>query len=177
MDPDEEPRKRPEAPPIEWLKPGETQAPAPEPSQPAAWIPRPEDYQRRAAWPEPARPSPRRGLNRAAGVCLVLAGLIGIMGSVYSTVYPPSPEQVANLTAGLDAATVTFLYLCGLVSVYAQAFALLGGVLAYQGRSWKLVLACAVMSLFSLGLVLFESSLLGALGLVFVLMSKRDFSS
>ena len=103
--------------------------------------------------------------------------MIGIAGSVYSTVYPPSPEEIANITAGLDPATVTFLYICGLGSVYAQAFALLGGVLAYQGRSWKLVLVCALASLLTLGLVFFESSLLGALGLVLVLMSRREFVS
>src|SRR5213083_545184 len=57
-DPSEEEEKRRQSPPpVEFVRPSETQGPAPPRDQPpAAWVPRPEDYQVPPGWAgRPAR--------------------------------------------------------------------------------------------------------------------------
>lgn len=171
----ERPKGRSEPPPIEWVRPEEASPPAPLPS-PAAWVPRPEDFERPGPRVGPAPPRGPRSLSKVAGVCLFLAGAIGIAGSVYSILVPLSDADLANLTADIDPATLTLLYVCGLVSVYAQAFAILGGILAFQGANWKLAVVCGFASLLTLGAVFVESSVLGGIGLLFLFLARREFA-
>ena len=173
---DGRPERRAEPPPIEWVRPQEA-TPPPVPPSPAAWVPRPEDFERPGPRVETPIPRGPRGLSKAAGVCLFLAGAIGIAGSVYSILYPLSDAEIANLTAGIDPATLTLIYICGLASVYAQAFALLGGVLAYQGANWKLAVVCGFASLLTLGIVFVEASVIGGIGLLLLFLSRREFVS
>lgn len=176
-----EPKKRDQPPPLEFLRPGEGQAPLPPRDQPpAAWVPRPEEFERPAqTWGVP--PPPRRaagGRAKAAGICLILAALVGILTTVYSFYVPLTPEEqqyVENITAN-DPGLANTLIALTIISFYAQGLALLGGVLAFRGREWKLATACAVLSLASLGFY-FIASAIGFLGLMLVLSARGEFTS
>ncbi|OGS45555.1 MAG: hypothetical protein A3K66_07160 [Euryarchaeota archaeon RBG_16_67_27] len=174
MDDAERLKGRSDPPPIEWVRP---EPPPPLSPSPAAWVPRPEDFERPVAREGPSLPRGPRSLSKAAGICMFLAGAIGIAGSVFSVLFPLSDAELANLTAGIDPATLTLIYVCGLASVYAQAFAVLGGILAFQGANWKLAVLCGFASLLTIGFVFIESSVLGGIGLLLVFLARREFVS
>lgn len=177
--PEEERKRKAEPPPLEFVKPGEEPAPLPPRDQPpAAWVPRPEDFERRPqTWaPTPSQPAARRG-GRAmvAGLCLILAGLIG-MGETYLLLAQlPTPEDIANVAnyTAADYATSAVLFL---LLTFAQSAAVLGGIVAFQGKNWKFAVACGVLSLLSFG-YLFVGSLLGLVGLLLILGARHEFTS
>lgn len=173
---DEPKRRRDEPPPLEFLKPGEAPPSAPAPSQPAAWVPRPEEFERPAAPWTPAAPRPRTRLPEVAGLLLIGAGLLGIASTVAYVLNPLPDAVVENLTAGMSPAEVLFFNLCGLASVYAHGIAVLGGVMALRRANWRLVVACAAISVLSLGFF-GEASALGLFGLLVTLVSRREFAS
>lgn len=168
-------KRRVSPPPVEFLKPGEAQTPAPQ-ERPAAWVPRPEEYQAPSpSWTPPSAAKPRANLPTVAGVLLVLAGILGIASSVYSAVNLPSVAEYANFTNN-SPELIAFAQVCGLISIWSQAVAILGGVMALQRRNWRLTLVCAIFSVLTIGF-LFEASLLGAFGLVLVLLSRSSFQA
>src|SRR5467141_18065 len=78
---EEEQKKRTSPPPVEFLKPGETQGPLPPRDQlPAAWVPRPEEYQRPTSWIPPTSSAPRAPSNlpKIAGVLLIVSAVVGM---------------------------------------------------------------------------------------------------
>jgi hypothetical protein len=170
-------RRRDEPPPLEFFKPGETPPPTtPAPAQPAAWVPRPEEFERPSAEWTATAPRPRTRLPQIAGILLVAAGALGIASNV-AYLFNPLPDSVLeNLTANMTAAELQFWQLCGLASIYAQGIAILGGVLAFRKASWRLVIACGTLSVLCLGFV-GEASALGLMGLLVVLASRREFAS
>ncbi len=171
-------RKRQQPPPIEFLKPGETQAPPQEPQQAVAWVTRPEDYQRPSytQGPAPTRPMPQGTgrMARIAGVVLILAGIFGIAAVLWNGL---TPMSVANYTSlASDPGTYAINQVCGIIVIFAQAGALLGGIMALQRLNWKLTLVCAILAMLTLGFT-FEASFLGMVGFILVVMSRKDFYS
>lgn len=171
-------RKRPQPPPLEFLKPGETQAPPPEPQRPVAWVTRPEDYQRPTYPQGPAPPramAPGRGrLTLVAGIVLLLAGALGIAAVVYASLTPIPVSDYVNLTG--DPTTYTVNQICAIIVIWAQAAAVLGGIMALQRMNWKLTLVCAIFAMLTVGFT-FEASFLGMLGFILVVMSRKEFVS
>lgn len=173
---EEEKKKRPSPPPVEFVKPGEAQGPLPPRDQPAAWVPSPEDYRPPPAWtPTPMGPPPASNLPKIAGVLLALAGVLGMTGAVYNAISLPSVTDYADYINNNSPEYVAALQICGLISIWSQAMALLGGVMAFQRMNWKLTLVCAIFSLLTLGIFLFEGSLLGLLGLILVVRARPYF--
>jgi hypothetical protein len=171
-------KKRQEPPPIEFLKPGEAQTPPPQPQQPVAWVTRPEDYQRPAyaQGPAPPRQLPQGTgrLARIAGVILLLAGAFGIAAVVFASLTPlPVPDYV-NLSK--DATTYAVNQVCGIIVIWAQALAVLGGIMALQRMNWKLTLVCAIFAMLTIGFT-YEASFLGMVGFILVVMSRKEFLS
>lgn len=172
-------KKREEPPPIEFVKPGEPPAPVPARDEPpAAWVPKPEEFQR----PQPAwqrAPGPVQGparFSRIAGIALILAGGLGIGASVYQAVNLPSVAEYANFTLNNTAEVIALNQICGLISIWAQIAALLGGVMALQRVNWRLALVCAVFAPLTLGFI-FEASFLGVLGLLLLVRARNEFVS
>src|SRR3989475_11610021 len=58
--------------------------------------------------------------------------------------------------------------------VYAQAFAILGGIMAIQRKNWKLAVVCGVASLLNFGFFLI-GTFLGLAGLIAIITARRDF--
>src|SRR5881296_2676957 len=175
---EEEEKRRGSPPPVEFVRPSDAQAPAPPQAQtPAAWVPRPEDYQVPPSWAGPtARPVGPSNLPKFAAVFLLLSGVLGMAGAIANAVSLPSVEQYANFT-NTSPETLAFFQICGLVSIWSQALAILGGVMAWQRMNWKLTLVCAVFALFTLGYFLIDASLVGLVGLIFTIVARRYFAS
>src|SRR2546430_10187695 len=88
-----EEKKRPQPPPpVEFLRPGETQAPLPARDQPpAAWVPRPEEYQRPTSWMPPSSAAPAASnLPKVAGGLLIIFPVVGMSGAIFKAGALPS---------------------------------------------------------------------------------------
>jgi len=175
---EDEKRRRDGPPPVEFVRPSETQGLAPPRDQPpAAWVPRPEDYQVPPSWAGPtARPVGPSNLPKIAAVFLLLSGILGMAGAIANAVSLPSVTDYANFTNNAPV-YVAFIQICGLVSIWSQALAILGGVMAWQRMNWKLTLVCAIFALFTLGYFLVDASLVGLVGLIFTIMARRYFAT
>ncbi len=175
---EEEAKRRQSPPPVEFVRPSEAQGAAPPRDQPpAAWVPRPEDYQVPPTWAGPtARPVGPSNLPRIAAVFLLLSGILGMAGAIANAVSLPSVSDYANFTNN-SRGYVAFIQICGLVSIWSQALAILGGVMAWQRMNWKLTLVCAIFSLFTLGYFLIDASLVGLVGLIFTVIARRYFAT
>lgn len=172
-------KRRPTLPPVEFLKPGEAQAPLPPRDQPpAAWVPRPEDYQGPPAWaPPPTAGLGRSNLPKLAGILLLVSAAIGMAGALYGALSLPTVPEYENITQNTTPAVLAATQICGLISIWSQAMALLGGIMALQRMNWKLTIVCAIFSLGTLGIFLFEASLIGFLALIVTLRARPFFLS
>ncbi len=182
-------KKRQEPPPIEFLKPGEEQPAPQQPQQPSAWVTRPEDYMRPTYTqaPAPQRPTPSGGrMARLAGIALALAGISSIAYLLGTSLTPMSAAQYQNLSN--DTSVYAFNQVCGAVVTWAQAIALLTGVMAFQRMNWRFTVSCAFFVMLSLagifllvalgGVVdgfLALSGFLSVLGFVFLFMGRAEF--
>ena len=182
-------KKRQQPPPIEFLKPGEEQ-PA-QPSQeraPAAWVTRPEDYQRpQYAQPQPQqqRTPPHGPGNRAriAGVLLVLGAVVSATYFVLSQLTPASPADYANFTS--DTSLYVTSQVCLIFSVWGQAVMALAGIMAYQRLNWRMTVGSAFISILLVGgaaLVFLDPVLMGTdfiaiVGFVLAVVAKQEFVS
>src|SRR6266581_1797190 len=146
-DPTDEARRRHDSPPpVEFVRPDEEQAPLSPRDQP-----------------------------KIAGVLLVLAGVVGMAGAIYNAVTLPSVAEYADFVNNNTPELVAVLQICGLVSIWSQALAILGGVMAFKRMNWRLTLVCAVFSLFTLGIFYFEASAIGLLGLIVTVLARPYF--
>jgi len=116
-------------------------------------------------------------LPKIAAVFLLLSGILGMAGAIANAVSLPSVQDYANFTTNTSPETLAFLQICGLVSIWSQALAILGGVMAWQRMNWKLTLVCAIFALFTLGYFLFDASLAGLVGLIVTIMARRHFAT
>ena len=172
-------KKRQSPPPLEFLRPGEAQAPLPPRDQsPAAWVPKPEEYQPPSSWTPPPRVrASASNLPKIVGILLILSAGLGMAGAIYSALNLPSPSEYANFTQQNSPAYLAAAQLCGLLSIWAQGMALLGGIMAFQRMNWKLTVVCAIFSLATLGFFFVEGSLVGFLALILTIRARPYFVS
>src|SRR3989442_16001310 len=174
---DEDQKRRQTPPPVEFVRPSEAQGQAPPRDQPpAAWGPRPEEFGQPPqqpfpqAWPQVA---PRTGRPIIGGALLILSGLLGMVSTYLIFIRPLAPSDVSaiqNMTAGDLTANALLVF----AVVYAQAFAILGGIMAIQRKNWKLAVVCGVASLLNFGFFLI-GTFLGLAGLIAIITARRDF--
>lgn len=170
-------KRRQEPPPVEFVRPSEAQGPAPPRDQPpVAWVPRPEEFGQPAqqpfpqAWPQVA---PKSARPLIGGVLLLISGLLGLASTYIIFTQPLTPTDIAalqNMTAGALAANALLVF----ALVYAQAFAILGGIMAIQRKNWKLAVVCGVASLLNFGFFLI-GTFVGLAGLIAIITARRDF--
>jgi len=177
-DEDSEPVKRrpDEAPPLEFIRPGETPSPAPAQDRPSAWVTRPEDFERpQAPWATAPRPT-TRARSAAAGACLIIAGLLGIVSTFLLVITPFTQEEI-DLIQNWTSEDYLANGIAGLFLFYPPPVAIVGGISALQRKNWKLSVACAAVSLLMIGTPFLLGTLLGLLGLVLVLSARPEFAS
>jgi hypothetical protein len=180
-------KRRQEPPPLEFLKPGEPQTPAPTQQTPAAWVTRPEDFQQPAYPQGPAPPRARAAspgrLAQIGGLSLLVAGLISIGYILGTSLTPLTPTQYANVSS--DSSLYAFLQICGAFVTWSQVVALLSGVMAFQKMSWRFTSGCAFFAMAGLAgyaalfgdLYGLPSALLSMVGFILIIMARREFVS
>lgn len=181
-------KKRQEPPPLEFLKPGEEQsAPSPEQRPSAAWVTRPEDYQRPQypQPPAPPRPNAAAGSNRprVAGILLIVAAAVSVAALLISSFPPPTVAQYQNYTN--DTSLYAISQVCNLFVIWAQAIMVLGGIMTFQRMNWRLSVSCAFFSMLLLGgfalavldPIMIGASFLGIVGFILTVMSRQEFLS
>src|SRR5256884_1543296 len=142
---DEEQKKRPSPPPVEFVKPGEAPAPLPPRDQPpAAWVTRPEDYLRQVA-PPPQLRAPGQ-IHRVAGILLVLSALVAVGWTIALSIRFLTPAQYENATAGLTPEAWAIGQICGLLGIWGQAIAVLPGGLSFPPMRWEFAFAGSLIS-------------------------------
>ena len=178
-------KRRQEPPPLEFLKPGETQAPPPAQQTPAAWVTRPEEFQQPtyAQGPAPPRAQPASSgrLAQAGGLSLFLAGLLSIGYILGTSLTPMTPTQYANLSS--DASVYALAQICGTLVIWSQIVALLTGVMAFRKMGWRFTSGCAFFAMAGLAgyAALFgdiyglPSALLSMVGFILIIMARREF--
>lgn len=180
-------KKRQEPPPIEFVKPGEQPPAQPaQERQPAAWVTRPEDFQR-PQYVQPQQPTPRRAPQgvgrraRIAGVLLVLAAVTSGAYILISNLTPPSASDVANLTS--DPTIYVTVQVCSIFAIWAQAIMALGGIMAFQRLNWRMTVGAVFISMILLGgaaiifldPVLITTSFLAIIGFILTVVAKSEF--
>jgi len=181
-------KKRQEPPPIEFVKPGEVPPTAPPQDRPAAaWVTRPEDYQRPqyAQPPAPPRAAPQGTGNRAriAGILLIVAAGVSAAVFLANSLIPPSASDFANATS--DPSLYALGQVCGFMVIWGQAIMVLAGVMAYQRMNWRMAMGCAFFAMLMLGgfaLAYLDPIALGAaflaiVGFVLTVTSRGEFRS
>jgi hypothetical protein len=183
---EERERRRPEPPPVEFVKSGESAPPLPSrEAPPAAWVPRPEDYLRPPS-PVPTRVAgPPGRLHLAAGSLLILSALVAIGWTVFLSVRFLTPSDYANATQDLTASEWALGQICGLIGIWGQSVALLAGVMAFSRLHWRFAMGSALVSSLAISstAVIFLDPFFGgaaAIGLGGVLLlrfARREFAS
>lgn len=181
-------KKRQEPPPIEFLKPGEVQqTPPPQPGPPAAWVTRPEDYQRAPYAPAPAPPRPAAGSGairaQIAAVLLISAAALSVASLLLASFPPPSVQQYQAFTN--DSSLYAISQVCNLFVIWAQAIMVIGGIMAWQRMNWRMTVACSFFSMFLisgyalavLDLIMLLAAGVGIAGFVLAVMAREDFVS
>jgi len=139
--------------------------------------PVPEGYYPPEGPQEPSQQKRSTSLPVIAGVLLIIAALSGFLTwsnllaadtSMYQNVLPPdspiTPQQVQS-----------FLQTCSIIGVVFSALALIGGLMAIRRKSWGLAMIGSILGLFTIG-VFFTASVFSLIALVFLLMTRREFT-
>lgn len=182
---EDEERRRPEPPPVEFVRPGEAAAPLPPRDQPpAAWVPRPEDYFRPAAPPAPTFGAAGQ-LHVIAGILLVASALVAMGWTIALSIEFLSPSEYENLTANVTSGEWAAAQVCGLVGIWGQAVALLAGAMAFLRLNWRFAVSCAIVSILTIGgtallfgqLPFAAAGALGIGGVALLSRARREFHS
>jgi hypothetical protein len=109
---------------------------------------------------------PRTGTPTAAGVMLLIGGILGLMTPVFML-------GLGSMLFFIPLYGSIFIVCFVLILIFA-VFALIGGVMAMQRKSWALALIGAIFCMFCIGPI-YISSILGLIGLILVVISKDEF--
>jgi hypothetical protein len=109
-------------------------------------------------------------------VCLIISGLVGI--SMSSFVVMNQEAIVANIVSiyGMDLATVhdTVIFLAAFWFI-SGIWAFVGGLFAYRRRHFRIAVMGGIFALGTFGLIFLEGSIMGLIGLILILLSRREF--
>ena len=114
---------------------------------------------------------------RIAAMILVIAGIIGIISWIP---FLMGDETLINFSLNNFGSELTEEQIkqgfmtCGLIGIALSVFSILGGILSYQSKNWKIVIVCSVLGVFILGQYLL-SSILCVIATIFLILSKKDF--
>ncbi len=128
---------------------------------------------------EPVFRSPKEvGSMRSmiGAVCLVISGLVGLSMSSFVMLNQEAIISEIIATYGGELATiqeaVMFLIVFWLVAGF---MAFVGGFFASQRRHFKVAMIGGAFALCTFGLILFEGSFMGMIGLILIWLSRREF--
>lgn len=124
-------------------------------------------YQQPYGYPMAQPPPQKTGLPLAAGILLIIAGILGLV------------DWVLIFLLGTLAAFIpllgSILLICGIIGITFSVLALLGGIMAVQRKMWGLALVGSILGLFIIG-PYGISSLLSLIALILIAISHREFT-
>ena len=137
----------------------------PPPQQPPPGYP-PPGYPPPGYPPPPGMPPASTGKSTAAGVLLIIAGILAMINYVILIVWGGALSGLTDLGG--------ILILCGAIGMILSILTLIGGIMAMQHKMWGFALLGAIIGLFIIGPVLI-SSILSFVALILIAISKEEF--
>ncbi len=130
------------------------------------------DYRVQTMGPPPIK---KTNLPVAAGILVLLAGLLAIGNGVFYLLFPSSSLGSISLPPGVTQQDVeNILQVCGSIEVIFGLVAIMGGVFAVQRKHFGLAIVGAVLGMLSLGFTF--GGIFGFIGLILVAVSRKEFS-
>ncbi|MDD1743270.1 MAG: hypothetical protein LUO85_01435, partial [Methanomassiliicoccales archaeon] len=109
-------------------------------------------------------------------VCLVLSGLIGLTMATFVMLNQDAiVAEIISVSGGELAAIQEAVVFLGVFWLISGIMAFLGGFFAAQRKHFKLALIGGVFALGTFGMVMFEGSVIGFIGLTLVWLSRAEF--
>jgi len=115
---------------------------------------------------------PRTGVPVAAGVLLIIAGVLGLVGLALSFILVGGLFSFLPFVGGILG---TLFLICGIIVSVFSIFALVGGIMALRRRMWGLALTGSILGLFALG-PWGIASILSLVALILVVVSHDEFT-
>jgi len=112
-----------------------------------------------------------------AGILLILAGVVGI---VSWTPFVMGDESLIdfmfqNLGSEMNEEQIKNAFLaCGSIGIILSVFAILGGILSFKRKNWKIAIVCSALGLLIIGQLLL-SSILCLIATILLFFSKNEF--
>ena len=124
---------------------------------------------------------PKRGgmLPTAAGILLLIAGILGLLTWVAVLVVDPDIINTVLMNQAqelpIEAAQIyTIMFTCGVIGLIFSVFVVLGGIFSLMRKMWWFALLGSIFGLFVIGTV-FVSSILSFISLILIILSKEEF--
>lgn len=137
-------------------------SPTPYPAQHPPYSP----YPSPPAWyPE----KKKTNISLAAGVLLIIAGLIAIGNAIFMML---TAKEAASYSLYENVAA--YIIVCAIIILLLAIIAVVGGVMAVKRKSWAVALIGSILGLFTLG-PLGISSILSLIALILIAVSKEEF--
>lgn len=121
----------------------------------------------------------RSGISKAfvGGIFVMISGLIGIVEGVWiASVAGELSANLERMLGGTFTGIESVFVACGVIWIIIGLVALIGGFFAFRKKHWGIAILGGVFALFTLGIVFFEGSILGLIGLILIAISKDEFS-
>lgn len=132
------------------------------------------------------QPSIRTNRVKLGGILLILAGFLAIFGGVLMLTLDASDpafattiqtlEEMGGLTheQAIEQAQASFV-ICGAIECILAVLTILGGIMALKRKNRNIVLVGGILGVFTIGPILFVSTLLSIIGLILIMTSKNEF--
>lgn len=123
---------------------------------------------------------------KIGGIFLIIAGLTAITGGILilaidasDPLFSPTIQSIMQIGGvthqqALDQVR-TILTTCAVVEFILATFTILGGVVALQRKKKSIALIGGILGIFTFGPILFVSTIMSIIGLIFILTSKNEF--
>ena len=122
-----------------------------------------------------ASPRSRGGMNKAGfgGTLILVSGILAILTGLYMIV---DPNVFIRMFSDIGyTLTNDIIMVSGAVEIIFGAIAVAGGFMAIKRKAWGLAVVGGILAFLASG-GLFLGALLGLIGLIFVVLGRREFT-
>jgi len=121
-----------------------------------------------------------------AGILLIIAGSISILMWIglasldipfIESIILPEFQNIPGEYTIVDISSDSIkelLIICGSIGFFLSIFTILGGIMSIKHQMWKISIVGGILGIFSIG-PLFVSSILSAIGVILVFISRNEF--
>jgi uncharacterized membrane protein len=112
-----------------------------------------------------------------AGILLIIAGIAGIVSWIP---FIMGEESLISFTIESIGETMTeeqiknAFTICGSIGILLSIFAILGGILSYKMKKWRIAVICSLLGIFIIGQFLISTGLC-VVATIILIISKNEF--